>query len=436
VFIGPAGERLLPLATAVHNFPCSSHSGRGGIGAVMGSKNLKAVAVRGTLAPFDVANPKAFEDYSRKAVKALEAWSHFEAWRRWGTAALAEAGNDAAILAVRNFREGSFPKIHRIGAVRAEATFWTRSEACYYCPLHCRKVALLHGKGEATGAVAGPELETSVMLGANCGVEDLAGVLAVKKQCDVLGLDPSSTGNLLAFLMEAADKRLVMPSDLGNSGLAWGNAKAMAAVAEAIAKGEGKVAQFGKGVRAAARLIGGGSEAWAMEVKGLEMDTYNVPALHAMAIVYGTSSVGAMHEMGHSVDVQNQRALSDSLGLCRFHTYALTPEWQASLLAAVTGVNRTAAELLAAGERVWNLERAFSAREGFGAEDDRLPRRPKTEPFASGPKAGAVLTEADETKMLREYYGARGWDPRTAAPLPATLQRLELADVAAASKPG
>lgn len=433
LMIGPAGERLVPLASAVHNFPCSSHAGRGGIGAVLGSKNLKGIAVRGTLQPFDVANPKGFEDLGRRWAKSLESWNQFEAWRRWGTAALVEAGNDQGLLAVNNFREGTFAKIQKIGAVRAEAAFWTRSEACFYCPLHCRKVALLHGKGDV-GAVAGPELETSVMLGSNCGVDELAGVLAVKKRCDALGLDPSSTGNLLGFLMEAAEKRLVTPSDVAN--LSWGNAKAMAAFLEAVAHGEGKAATFSRGVRAAAKAIGGGSEGWAMEVKGLEMDTYNAPAMAAMVVVFGTSPTGAAHEMGHSPEVQNQRALSDSLGLCRFHTYANGPEAQAALYTAVTGVARTPVELVAIGERIWNLERAFLSREGFEGVDDHLPARTKTDAFSSGPKKGSVLTEGAEGKLLADYYKARGWDAKTAAPQPATLQRLGLAELVPSTRPG
>jgi len=432
--IGPAGERLVPLATALHNFPYCSHAGRGGIGAVMGSKNLKAIAVRGTLHPFDLANHKVFEDLSQRAVVALQAWPQYEAWRRWGTAALAEAGNDAGILAVSNFREGSFPQIDRIGAVRAEAAFWMRSEACYYCHLHCRKVALLERDGVPGLGVAGPELETSAMLGANCGVDDLRGILALKSRCDALGLDPSSTGNLLGFLLEAADKGVLLPSDLGGVSLAWGDWQALAALVEQLGRAEGNAAGFGKGVRAAAGLLGGDSGAWAMEVKGLEMDSYNVPALPAMVVVYGTSAAGALYELGHSPQVQDQRAVADSLGLCRFHLYANPLESQAAVLAAVTGVERSAQELRAVGERIWNLERAFISREGFGAADDRLPLRPKQDAFTHGPKKGAVLTAATEDKLLADYYAARGWAAETAVPLAVTLRRLGMADVAEALK--
>jgi aldehyde:ferredoxin oxidoreductase len=434
VVIGPAGERLVPLATALHNFPCSSHAGRGGIGAVMGSKNLKAVAVRGTLHPFDLANPKAFEELTQKAVQALQAWPQYEAWRRWGTAALVEAGSDSGILAVRNFREGTFPEVARIGAVRAEAAYWMRSEACYYCPLHCRKVALLQLPGSRGAAVPGPELETSAMLGANCGVDDLQGILAVKSRCDALGLDPSSTGNLLGFLMEAADKRLVTPSDLGGVSLGWGNGKAMAALADLVGRPEGKAAWLARGVRAAAQTLGRESGDWAMEVKGLEMDAYNVPALPAMVVVYGTSPAGAAHELGHSPEVQDQRAVSDSLGLCRFHLYPNPLEAQAAVLAAVTGIQRSARELLTAGERIWSLERAFLVREGFGPADDRLPPRSKKEAFTLGPRKGAILSPAAEDKILSDYYAARGWNPGTASPLAATFRRLGMDDVAEAVK--
>ncbi len=436
VLIGPAGERLHPLASAVHNYPCASHAGRGGLGAVLGSKNLKAVAVRGTLHPFEPADHKAFEELGRRASKALEGWNHFETWRRWGTAALAEGGSDAGLLATRNFREGTFPAVARVGSVRAEAAFWIRSEACFYCPLHCRKVALVRNRKGDGVAVAGPELETSAMLGANCGAEDLAGVLLVKRRCDELGLDPASLGNLLGFLMEAGEKRLALPSELGNTGLAWGKTEAMLAATDGMVKGEGRLGQLGQGVRAAAKLLGGGSDAWAMEVKGLEMDTYNPPALPAMVIAFGTSPLGGAHETGHSREVQDQRAVSDSLGLCRYHTYAIGPELQAALLQAVTGEKRTVQDLVAAGERIWNLERGFLAREGFGPEDDRLPRRSKADALTVGPRAGAVLTAAAEAEALAGYYGARGWDPKRAAPLPATLQRLGLADVADALKAG
>jgi aldehyde:ferredoxin oxidoreductase len=434
VAIGPAGERQVPLATVVHSHPYASHAGRGGIGAVMGAKNLKAIAVRGTLQPFDAADPTGFDELSRKATQNLEKWVRYETWRRYGTACLVEAGSDAGILAVRNFREGTCAAASKVGAVRAEALVWVRSEACYYCPLHCRKVGLVRRSDGSGLAVAGPELETSAMLGTNCGLHDIEAVLTVKDRCDRLGLDPSSTGNVLGFLMETAETGRILPSFLDGIDLVWGDAEAMVALTDRIGRAQGAGADVGRGVRAVAARIGGGSEAWAMEVKGLEMDTYNVPALPAMVTVYGTNAVGAAHEMGHSPEVQNQRAVSDSLGLCRFHTYSNPLEFQAELLAAVTGFRRSPDELLAAGERIWSLERAFASREGFGPADDLLPPRPKTDAFTFGQRAGALLSTATETAILSDYYTVRGWDPKTAAPLPETLRRLGMEDVAASMK--
>jgi aldehyde:ferredoxin oxidoreductase len=268
------------------------------------------------------------------------------------------------------------------------------------------------------------------MLGTNCGVDEIEGILTVKDRCDRLGLDPSSTGNVLGFLMEAVEKALLLPSDLGGIGLAWGDWEAMVALTNRIGTAAGVGAELGRGVRTLSRRIGASAPIWAMEVKGLEMDTYNVPALPAMVTVFGTNSVGAVHEMGHDPETQNKRAVSDSLGLCRFHTYSNPLETQAAILQAATGIRRSPADLLAVGERIWNLERAFASREGFGPADDRLPFRPKTEAFTSGPQAGARLAPEAEEAILAGYYAARGWDPGTAAPLPETLQRLGLDDVA------
>jgi aldehyde:ferredoxin oxidoreductase len=208
----------------------------------------------------------------------------------------------------------------------------------------------------------------------------------------------------------------------------------MAALVNRLGNAQGIGAEIGRGVRALASQIGEGAAAWAMEIKGLELDTYNVPALPPMVTVYGTNAVGGVHEMGHDPETQNQRAVSDSLGLCRFHTYANPLEAQAQLLEAVTGIPRSPADLFGVGERIWNLERAFANREGFGPVDDRLPARPKTEPFTAGPQAGAVLPAETEAAILAGYYETRGWDPLTAAPLEDTLRRLGLDDVAESLK--
>ncbi|GAB4246253.1 aldehyde ferredoxin oxidoreductase family protein [Deferrisoma sp.] len=430
VAIGPAGENRIPLASAVHSHPYGAHSGRGGIGAVWGSKNLKAVAVRGTLTPFDAARPAQLDKLTPELARNLQGWNRYETWRRYGTACLLEAGNDAGFLAVRNFREGWTPSAAAVGAVRAEAVYWLRSEACYYCPLHCRKVARLPGRVGPGLAVAGPELETAAMLGTNLGLADLEAVLRLKDRCDRLGLDPSSAGNLLGFLTEAAERGLVTPADLGGVAPRWGDGEAYRELLDRIGRADRSVAWASAGVRAAAAHLGKGAEAWAMEVKGLEMDTYNPPGLPALAISFGTAPVGAAHEFGHTPRVQDERAVSDSLGLCRFHLYANPLEVQARALAAVTGIDRSADDLRTLGERIWNLERAFAAREGFGPEDDRLPARCGADAFTQGPRAGAALSRDDEERLLADYYRQRGWDPAAAAPTAETLGRLDLGDVA------
>jgi len=166
------------------------------------------------------------------------------------------------------------------------------------------------------------------------------------------------------------------------------------------------------------------------------MDTYNVPALPALVTAYCTSNIGAAHEMGHSVDVQNQRAVTDSLGMCRFHTYANPVNSLPPILSAITGEEWTENDLIAAGERVWNLERAFISREGFGLEDDLLPERCKTDAFTLGPKAGATIDKAFEKTTIENYYNSRGWDASSGAPLASTLSRLGMDDVAERLKGG
>ncbi|NOY44964.1 MAG: aldehyde ferredoxin oxidoreductase family protein [Deltaproteobacteria bacterium] len=430
--IGPAGERLVPLASIVHSHPYGAHGGRGGIGAVWGSKKLKAIAVRGTLTPFDAARPQALDELTPGLTKNLRGWNRFETWRRYGTACLLEAGNDAGFLAVRNFREGWTPAASRVGAVRAEAGFWTRSEACFYCPLHCRKVARIRDRDGRGLAVAGPELETAAMLGTNLGLGDLEAVLRLKDRCDRLGLDPSSTGNLLGFLAEAADKGVVTPSHLAGVEPRWGDPEGFLALVDLLARADEGVAWAARGVRTASRELGPETAPWAMEVKGLEMDTYNPPGLPLLAVSFGTSPVGAAHEFGHTLRVQDERAVSDSLGLCRFHLYANPLSVQAQALAAVTGVDRSPDDLRRIGARIWNLERAFAVRDGFGPEDDRLPERCRSEPFRAGPRAGAVLDAQQEARMLAEYYERRGWTRSGGVPTPETLGGLGLGDVARA----
>ncbi|TGU72359.1 aldehyde:ferredoxin oxidoreductase [Geomonas terrae] len=423
VYIGPAGENLVPYSCILHT--AGRAAGRGGAGCVMGSKNLKAIAVRGTGQP-GVADHAGFLSALDKARSVLNGSAYAKSWAEQGTARGIVGNSNAGTEAVRNYREGTFTEAEKIGAGTARRDVWVRDIACYCCPLACKKSGMT--KGKYGGIVHdGPEYETGVMLGSNLLISDMAGLLKVITSIDDLGLDQISTGNVIGFLMEAYERGMINRGFLDGIDLKWGSVDATLAIIEKIAAKDGVGALAAGGVRALAWQIGQGSEKFAIHVKGLELAAHNIQANLPRGLSYATASRGACHMSGDNVAMQNRRAILDSTGMCFFPTFEpALEEPMLSLLSAITGRQFDKAEFEKTGERIFNLEKMFNYREGFRREDDRLPDRFFDDAFTLGPKKGAVLNRDVFEMTLTEYYKERGWDPETTKPGASKLKELGL----------
>lgn len=423
VYIGPAGENLVRYASILHT--SARAAGRGGVGCVMGSKNLKAIAVKGSIQP-DVANHKKFIAMVEKARLALKNSPNTKNWRDYGTAGYIVKSSDQGTETVRNFREGTFPEAYKIGAETARRDVWVRNIACMYCPLACKKSG--RTKGKYGGIVHdGPEYETGTMLGSNLLISDMAGLLKIIYNVDDLGLDAISTGAVIGFLMEAYEKGIIDQKFLDGIDLKWGSVDATLAIIEKIAYRDGVGDLASKGVKVLSQKIGQGSEKFAIHVKGLELAAHNIQANPPRALCYATANRGGCHLNGDSVTMQNFRAMIDSTGVCLFAAMdSVYEEPLISLLSAITGIDYDKAEFLKAGERVFNLEKMFNYREGFRREDDWLPDRFFEDAFTIGPKKGAVLDRDKFREILTQYYKERGWDAQTTKPAEAKLKELGL----------
>jgi aldehyde:ferredoxin oxidoreductase len=432
--IGPAGERRSPIAGIF----CETRSlARGGGGAVMGSKNLKAVVVRGS-GRVSVHDPQEFEQAVWIASRMLRMSSQIKRMQTDGTVNILELINAAGGLPTRNFQSGQFEAVEEI---RCEAwhSHWRRTSACHACPIGCTKIAYSERYGIW---IDGPEYETTFALGSNTGVSDRDAILYANYLCDKYGVDAISVGGIVAFAMELYERRFASKSDLDGVEARFGNPEALIQLCEKIGKGEGVGAFLEKGVRAVSRAFPG-SESFAMHVKGLELPGYLPRAAKGIALSYAISERGACHLHGSPIiellggadplttegkallfrTNQLDTAVIDACILCYFTKFGFTLKEVHQMLNAATGFGyRNPREVERIGERITNLARLFNLREGFSERDDTLPERCLREPLPSGPAKGHVV-ELD--RMKAEYYQAMGWDEH-GIPTLRKLQELQL----------
>ena len=425
---GPAGENLVPFAClSTDQF---HKAGRGGAGAVMGSKNLKAVVVRGTGA-VTVPDAAGFtRDMLRlqdeRVLSADNAWTYEE-----GTPFLVDAVSGAGALPTRNWRTGTFAGAGSINST-ALLSIRTKIRACTQCPLACRQVHTFEDY-----ICEGPEFETLGLCGANCDVDDLAAVATFNRECDEVGLDTMSTGAVVALAMDLCEQ------GAADYGLAFGDTAGYLRAPRLIALREGYGAELALGARALGALKG--RPDLAPEVKGLEMPAYDPRGTFGMGLGYATSDRGACHMRAFSAgdDILGGAGAADSLeGKARlvvdqqdFSAVAWTGVWCANMaldtdfLGAhfkhLWGRETTSEELLTIGARIWNLGRLLNLREGLRRQDDRLPERILSVPHPDGVAAGKVLGAGAFRAALDEYYRLRGWDAE-GVPARDTLSRLSL----------
>jgi len=441
--IGPAGENLVKYACIGSDY--GRQAGRGGVGAVMGSKRLKAIAVRGDRS-VPVADLGAYREQSKAMFAACKASPALGAWQRYGTSGVTTWANEIAAFPTRHFR-GGFLEEHATlsGEVMREKIVVT-DKGCCGCPSPCGKWSHVRRYGVR---VEGPEYETTALLGGDCALTDIEDVAYANYLCDDLGLDTISAGATVAFAMECFEKGILTEKDTGGVKLEFGNPRALFTLLERIARREGLGDTLAEGVRRSTQVFGERSNDFAVEVKGMEQSGYETHRAPSMLLAYMTCDVGAHHNRAWAItydlkvgrdlvtadkaaaviSLQHIRPLMDALGCCRLQWVELSLDLRhyAPILAAITGLDRSWEDLLQISERIWNLTRLywFRAVEGFGREADYPPKRFTTEPAVGGATAGKLTAWDDAMRLLDWYYEQRGWDTN-GRPMPAKLRDLGL----------
>ena len=422
--IGKAGENRVRFATISNE---GRHAGRGGVGAVMGSKNLKAIALRGGRET-SVAHPKEVEAIAH-SLRQRSLGSLTDKYRSIGTVANLAVFNRLGTLPTRNFQQATFDDAEALSGETLTENNFSRRQGCASCTIRCERLfKSLSGEEQRL------EYETLFALGPLCGVKDPEYVLQAARLCDLYGLDTISTGGTLAWAIETGEKGLL--SEAQKLGLRFGHGQGLLSAIQSIAEREGIGALLAEGSKRAALETGKESLSWAMHVKGLELPGYEPRSLKTMALGLAVSPRGACHnrsgayEADFSGDVdrfhgdsargalvaasEDFSAVLDSLIVCKFLRKCFSDFYgeAAELLNQVTGWDCTGAELRRAGERIHTLKKLFNIREGWQPEDDWLPERLLSEILPTGVARGIGLSPDELREMLRGYYQARQWDEK------------------------
>jgi aldehyde:ferredoxin oxidoreductase len=436
VCIGPAGENLVRFATIdadVHR-----QAARCGGGAVMGSKKLKAIAVRGS-GDIEVAKLDEFLRLAEEFTDILKKTPDTRMYSELGTPSCVPFANSEALWPYRNWQDQVFnDAVNEYKGETQKERLWVKHRSGFACCMQCEKVAILR-KGPRVGEVVhGIEYETLAMIGVNCGFADLDALAYANFLCDYYGLDTISTGTVAAFAMELYERGILTKEDTGGLKLEFGNYEALHKLIELIAfrKGIGNI--LAEGVKRAAERIGKGAEKYAIHVKGLELPAWAARGAPGMGLQYATVDRGGCHQRGWPImyevgglalydgtiverlsikgkakAVKWEQDLTTAMGtlvLCDFTRFGTNPKYFSMALSLATGWNIDFNEFMKIGERVWNLIRMFNVREGISRKDDTLPRRFIEEPVPSGPAKGHKITPEEFNEMLSEYYKLRGWD--------------------------
>ena len=459
---GPAGERLVRFAALINM--SNRANGRTGMGAVMGSKNLKAVAVRGRQRP---------EIFDREAFKVLSKWGAENtedtmlSMTLLGTSQIVRVQQSRGGLPTLNYASGVFDGYDSISGQTMRNTILKGNDTCYACTVRCKRVVEKEeGPYPLDPVYGGPEYETLSTFGSYCGVSNLEAVAYANQLCNQYGMDTISCGATIAWAMDCFEQGIITTEHTGGLDLRFGNAEVMTQLTEMIAKREGIGDVLAEGSAHAAKRFGPQAEALLITVKGSEMPAHMPQLKRSLALIYAVNPFGADHmssEHDGSYTAYNSRiaelglvnpqpatvlnaekvryafytqctySMLDTLNLCQF---VFGPDWQlfglqqtAQLTRAVTGWPVTVFELQKLGERRLNMLRAFNAREGFGRDQDTVPRK-LTQPLKGGPSNGLVVT-VDEVERAKDiYYGMAGWDVTTGTPQRGKLEELGLEWVA------
>lgn len=416
--IGMGGERMVRYACVLNDL--NHAAGRCGLGAVMGSKLLKGIAARGHSVP-PMAEPEVVRDLARWLSENVEEL-HGDLSRYGmgtGMVGMSERGG----LPTRNFREGTFESADRIDAKTLAETIGAGMESCYACPIHCKKTVQVEEPYRIDPMYGGPEYEALASLGSLCGVDDLVAISKANELCNAHSLDVISTGVSIAFTMECFERGLITEEDTGGLELHFGNGQALVELVEKIARREGFGDFVAEGARRMSERIGKGSEEFAVQIKGQEAPMHDPRARSpVLGLGYAISPTGADH-----VHVTTHAVFKNCAGLCAVPGYS--DEQVVAMIRAITGWEVSIYELERVGQRGMDMARAFNAREGFTAEDDRTALR-FAAPFECGPLAGSRINEGYLESMKRNHYRIMGWDVDTGIPTAARLEDIGIGWVA------
>lgn len=459
---GPGGENLVKYACILNNVKHAN--GRTGLGAVMGSKNLRAVAVRGTNRKLAVHDEEGIRDITRWFAMNWRDNPRQVTQGKLGTSHGVLSLSIGGILPTKNFRTGSFEQADKLTGQAMMDTILIDREGCYACPIRCKRVVDVKDEYDVDPYYGGPEYETIGSLGSLCCIGDLPAISKGNELCNKYGIDTISTGVSIAFAMECFENGLLTKEDTGGLDLRFGNADAMLALIEQIAFREGLGDILAEGVARAAEKVGGGAEKFAMHVKKQELPMHEPRGKNSLLLAYALSPTGADHvENPHDGDfvsfspamksvaplgfiepveafdlshrkvrqflyLQKIWSLYNSIGLCNFvaaPAFTFTFDKIVEAVEAATGWTTSLFELIKVAERSETMARCFNVREGFTPEDDTLPER-LFKPLEGGALEGKGTDKENLHELIRIYYAMAGWDLKTGIPTRARLAELEL----------
>ncbi|MGD0820769.1 MAG: aldehyde ferredoxin oxidoreductase family protein [Desulfomonilia bacterium] len=449
--IGTGGENLVKYAAIMNERHRAL--GRGGFGAVMGSKKLKAVAVKGEM-KIPIFDQAAFEAAAKVASDFISESLLKITLEVYGTAMVLDLVNVKGGLPTRNWQGGVCAYADKINAPAINDKILVGRKACFACPIACgRHVDIKTGKYAIKGE--GPEYESIGTFGSMCDISDIEAITYAHILCNDLGLDTVSAGSTIAFAMECYEKGILKKKDTGGKEILFGNADTMVDLVRSIAARQGIGDLLAEGTRRMAAQLGHGSERFAMNVKGMELPAYDCRATKITGLAYVTANRGGDHitayiqgptfldipfliveentiedatkenplEAKVVKDMEDALTTFDALGACKFMGMALMADDLLPVINAATGWNLDVAGFRRSGERIFNLARMFNIREGMRRKDDTLPARLLEEPLPDGPAAGLTV---DLDPLLDAYYEFRGWDMQTGIPTREKLRELEL----------
>ena len=442
--IGQAGENGVKFANIINE---KRAHGRGGAGAVMGSKNLKAVVLKGD-GKFPLADEPGFREIVKRCRKKIAdhpMTGKGGVFPKMGTMMTVDLTQETGTLPTKNWQENTFGLSEKING-EAFLKYSVQPRACFACPIGCSRDtrALQRGREYIT---EGPDYETIYAMGSNCDIGDPEVIIAADRLCDDYGMDTISCGVAIGFAMECFERGLITREDTGGIELIFGNGDALLDTIVLIGKREGIGELLSEGVmRASGKIPGTGD--FAMHVKGLELPGYDPRGMKGQGLTYALSDRGGCHVRSNTLrtellglpepidrygytdkaamvwNLQLAYATCDCIIACLFGAFAITPEDFAEAISAATGWDLTLEELRTIAERAWNTTRLFNVREGFTKQDDTLPGRLFAQSSTAGPSKGQVVDRDAFEKMIEDYYGVAGWDRATGIPTDEKLKAL------------